>query len=412
MLRTPTPASVGWVPVRGSKRPTSESAVTVVGGGLAGLVSAICCAEQGARVRLLEAHTELGGRARSSQGPYVANLGPHATFLNMPIWKWLKQKGLLPPLAWSPIPNFRFLANGRLRRTPPTPLTSAALRLRFRRAPDELDFRTWVKRICGEHAVEPLCGLAHVLTFDHDSGRLSAAFVWERLVDVYMPVPPRVRYIVGGWTALVGRLVTRAEELGVSIAVDSPVTEMPAPPVIVATELDAARRLLGDEALQADGTRTALLDLGLRRRRGDPEVIFDFDGHTFVERFSAYDHSLAPPGHELVQAHAGIRPAESADAAILRIESALDAGFAGWRERVSWRRRQVMESRTGALDLPGSTWRDRPAVNRGEGIFLSGDMVAAPGVLSQVSVASAREAAALATAWLAENAPVPQRALA
>lgn len=55
-----------------------------------------------------------------------------------------------------------------------------------------------------------------------------------------------------------------------------------------------------------------------------------------------------------------------------------------------------MDARTGALDAPGSSWRDRPAVNRGDGVFLVGDMVAAPGLLSEVSWASAIEASRLA----------------
>ena len=38
------------------------SEITVVGGGIAGLVAAIACAEGGASVRLLEAHEALGGR--------------------------------------------------------------------------------------------------------------------------------------------------------------------------------------------------------------------------------------------------------------------------------------------------------------------------------------------------------------
>ena len=55
-----------------------------------------------------------------------------------------------------------------------------------------------------------------------------------------------------------------------------------------------------------------------------------------------------------------------------------------------------MDGRSGALDLPGTTWRDRPAIDRGDGIFLCGDQVAAPGCLSEVSLASAIEAGKLA----------------
>ena len=54
------------------------SKITIVGGGVAGLTSAIACAEGGADVTLIEAHDELGGRARSTSGSYKANLGPHA----------------------------------------------------------------------------------------------------------------------------------------------------------------------------------------------------------------------------------------------------------------------------------------------------------------------------------------------
>ena len=57
-----------------------------------------------------------------------------------------------------------------------------------------------------------------------------------------------------------------------------------------------------------------------------------------------------------------------------------------------------MDARSGALDLPGTTWRERPAVDRGDGVFLAGDMVAAPGLLSEVSWASAIEASRLALA--------------
>ena len=55
-----------------------------------------------------------------------------------------------------------------------------------------------------------------------------------------------------------------------------------------------------------------------------------------------------------------------------------------------------MDARSGALDMPGTTWRDRPAVDRGDGVFLAGDMVAAPGLLAEVSWASAVEAGRLA----------------
>jgi hypothetical protein len=94
-----------------------------------------------------------------------------------------------------------------------------------------------------------------------------------------------------------------------------------------------------------------------------------------------------------------IRPGEDADDAVLRLERLFDISFDGWRERVTWRRRQVMAGRTGALDFPGTTWQDRPTIDRGDGVFLCGDQVAANGCLSEVSFASAIKAAELAACY-------------
>src|SRR5947207_11246233 len=195
---------------------------------------------------------------------------------------------------------------------------------------------------------------------------------------------------------MVGRMARRASDLGVRIETGERAEELPAPPVIVATELADARRLLGDDSLQWTSGHAVCLDLALRRRRGDPFVVVDLQESGWVERYTAADSSLAPDGEELIQAQMPIRPGEPSDSAAGRLERLLDASFAGWREREAWRRRQVMDARTGALDLPGQTWRDRPAIDRGDGVFLAGDMVAAPGCLSEIAWASAVEASRLA----------------
>jgi hypothetical protein len=156
--------------------------------------------------------------------------------------------------------------------------------------------------------------------------------------------------------------------------------------------------LLDDPTLRYPSGRTICVDLALSHRRGDPWVVSDLDEAGWVERFSAADPTLAPDGEELIQAQMPIRPDESADAAHVRLERLLDGSLEGWRDRVTWRRRQVMDGRSGALDLPGTTWRDRPAIDRGGGILLAGDMVAAPGLLSEVAWASGLQAARAALA--------------
>lgn len=381
--------------------------VTVVGAGLAGLTAAIACAEGGAKVRLLEAHESLGGRARSSSGRYKANLGPHVIYKDGPLWAWLQERDLLPPYAGLPLAGARFRWQGVARRTPPLGSILPVLRLRGREAPVDCDFRSWAASHTDERTAEMLSAAAGVYTFHHDPGELSAAFVWEHSVRVLLSPPPTARYLIGGWGSLVAALEGRARQLGVEVETGHRVDSPPPGPAIVATELSQARELLGDGSLEWPSGRTVCIDLGLAHRRGDPFVVSDLDEAGWIERFSAPDSSLAPPGEELVQAQMPIRPDESVEQAGLRLERLLDLSLPEWRRRETWRRRQEMDGRTGPLDRPGTSWRDRPAIDRGDGVFLAGDMVAAPGLLSEVSFASAVEASRLALAALAEAGSGP-----
>lgn len=372
--------------------------ITIVGGGLAGLVAAIEAAEAGVPAQVLEAHPFAGGRARSTTGEFKANLGPHAIYADGPMWAWLDERGLVADSAKALLHGFRFRHDGHLRRVPPRALLSV-VRLMRHPAPVDVDWRTWVTEQVGARAAEITSAAAGVFSFDPDPGRLSAAFVRERFARV-LAFPPGARFVRGGWSTLVDRLVAHATALGVRIDFDARVGALPDPPVIVATELAAARRLLGDESLQADGGRAVLLDVGMTARRGDPYVVVDLDEAGWVERFSAQDPTVAPAGHSLVQAQLGARSGESLDDGVARLEHLLDLGIPRWREREVWRRRSLVDGRSGALDLPGHTWRDRPAIERGDGVFLCGDMVAAPGLLAEVAFTSARHAAHAAVVQL------------
>ena len=375
---------------------TATSEITIVGAGIAGLVAAIACAEEGASVRLMEAHESLGGRGRSTDGPYKANLGPHAMYHDGAFWEWMRERDVLPPHSSPRLTGIRLRLGGSLRRTPPLGMLPAVLRLRGREAPVDTDFRSWVEGHTDEATAAMLSSAAGVFTFHHDPGELSAAFVWPRMVRLVLTAPSIVRYPVGGWSSLVASLERRVRELGVVVETGARVDVLPNAPVIVATELDQARELLGDDGLRWHSGRTVCLDLGLRYRRGDPTVVSDMDESGWIGRYSAANPSIAPDGEELIQAQMPIRPEESVEQAALRLERLLDVAVEDWRSRETWRRRQVMDGRSGALDMPGSSWRERPAVDRGDGVFLAGDTVAAPGMLAEVSWASAVEASRLA----------------
>ncbi|MFJ2058593.1 phytoene desaturase family protein [Streptomyces sp. NPDC087908] len=376
--------------------------LTIVGGGFAGLTAAITAAEAGVRVTLHEAHRTPGGRARTSEGPHHTNEGPHALYAGGPHWTWLKQRGLLGPLA--PLPasevlRLRFHRGGSVLRTPPPAMIRQALRSAGK-APVDTDFRTWATGLAGERGARAAAAYSGVALFHHDPGSLSARFVQERLHRA-AALPPEAHYVRGGWGRLVERMVARAWELGARIETSARVDsldDLPRDqgPVIVATALPAAARLLGDPSLTWESGRTVLFDLAVRTRKGDPFVLSDLDAPGWIERFTAQDPTLAPAGQQLIQAQLPIGPDASKADGVAHAERLLDLGFPGWRERTVWRRESLSQGRTGAVDLPGTTWRDRPAIDRGDGVYLVGDQVAAPGVLSEVSFTSAVEAVSLA----------------
>ncbi|MGW0648072.1 FAD-dependent oxidoreductase [Streptomyces umbrinus] len=373
--------------------------ITVVGGGFAGLTAAITAAEAGAKVTVYEAHHTLGGRARTTEGPYRTNEGPHALYKGGPHWTWLSQRNLIGELA--PLPpleaaRLRLRHKGTLRRTPPFAMLKL-LRRTAQQAPVDQDFRTWATDIAGEEGATAAAHYSAVALFHHDPGALSAAFVQERLRRA-TKLPPEAHYPRGGWASVIDRMAARAWNLGVRVETLARVSELPTEhgPVIVATSLDAARTLLRDSSLTWTSGRTALIDLAVRTRRGDAFAVSDLDAPGWIERFTAQDRTLAPAGEQLLQGQIPIAPHESRADGIARAEELLDLAFPDWRDRVTYRREALANGRTGAVDLPGTSWRDRPRIDRGNDVYLAGDQVAAPGVLSEVSFNSALAAVSLA----------------
>lgn len=371
--------------------------LTIVGGGLGGLTAAMAAREAGLEVTLHEAKARFGGRGRSTGGPYVANWGPHVIYRDGDLYPWLKRRGLLPEVARAPLTKpLLFRRHGRARRLPPARLVAGLVKLRRASPPVDRSFRDWTAGVLSYEVADQLGAFMGVATFHHDPGSLSAAFVHERLKRV-TGVPPTARYAIGGWGALVDRMADRARSLGVELVISSPADSLPPPPVILAVPLHRAAALLG-EPLVWSGTRTALLDLGLKARRGDPFIVSDLDECGWVETFSYPDPSLVPDGERLVQGQMPLRPGESLDSGLARLEKLVGCGYRDWPARVTWRRQAKVSDETGALDPPGSTWRVRPSVDRGGGVMVVGDMVAAPGLLSEVSHASALDAVTRLTA--------------
>lgn len=404
----------------------SMKPVTVIGGGLGGLAAAITAAEGGASVTLREAHRALGGRWRSTpvrravrsgagrdrnvvadpnaasgsniSKEYRAHEGPHVIYRDGPIWAWLKERGLLGVTARVPlgaVARFRFWHRGRLHVVPPIGFLQA-LRVSGRKGvPVDRSFREWAWELVGEQAADMGASASGVGLFYHDPGSLSAAFVAERLSRVYS-LPPAASYRQGSWGAMFSEIGEYARKLGVIIELGSRVNEISDGITIVATELESARLLLGDNSLDWPSGRAALLDLGVKHDHRDLFVVSDLDTCGWLENFTLPDPTIAPRGEHVVQMQMPIAPESSKAEGIARLETIADHALPEWRERTTYRLESVANARTGAVDFPGRSWRDRPAIDRGDGVYLVGDRVAAPGLLSEVSLNSGVRAARLA----------------
>lgn len=364
--------------------------ITVIGGGLAGLVAAISAAEQGGRVTLHEKQATLGGRGRTNAGPYKTNIGPHALYTGS-LTEWLKQRDLLPPTIPPKDGAFTMVWRGERQSFPP--VFESVMRALPLTAPDDRNYRDWATEHMGEPGAEAAVGFLSLPTYHANPGELSAAFAHERLQRAFQP--GGFCYVRGGWTALVASLELRARQLGVVIETQSTVTALPPSPTIVATELPTAARILANAGLRWTSARSALFDLAVRSDDADPVAVLDLDQRVYVARYTAYDSDLAPAGEELIQCSAGIRDGETLSDAIARIHGVLDRNYPSWRVRMTWSQQSPYLG-VAPVDHPGTSWRDRPAIEQGDGVWLAGDHVAAPGLLAEVAFASAITAAAAA----------------
>jgi phytoene dehydrogenase-like protein len=374
--------------------------LTIVGAGLTGLTAGIEAAERGWRVVVAEAHSQPGGRARSLAAPYRANAGPHAIYADGPWWAWLERRRLTPPIVEAPRDGNLVRAGGRLGPWPAE--LSEAIAALPDDAPAEESFRSWLLRYIGASAAEAIVGLIFIATYDHDPGRLSAAFARERLRRV---LSGGARYVIGGWSTVVGLLAERAASIGVQIRAGTRVPALPTGPTILATSLSAARQLTGDRSLAWPSARVATFDLGVQADVYPGWFrLMDLDDRIYAARYSAADSTLAPPGHELIQIAVACSPRERKADAERRVHRLLSQSWPGWRAAVRWQRSSVRTHCTGAIDMPGTTWRDRPAISRGGTLAIATDQSAAPGLLAEAGIAAAQ----LAVQQLGETARQPQ----
>ncbi len=359
---------------------------------------------------LLEAGPHFGGRAASERrGGFDLNQGPHALYVGGPAGRELQTSGIELDW-WNPAsPASVFPRDSKPKRTLAGSAQLGRWFLGIQRVdPEELagiSTAEWIRRtLRSERARASAAALVRVTTFVADQESLSADVAATQLK---IGLLPGVRYLRGGWQSLVDALAARAEADGADLRTRAAVRGLARDAdgwevtldgetlradvvVVAAGGPDAVAKLLGERCPAAPGQAAELsvLDLGLtslpRRSR---RFALGVDAPTYLSRHSPPDH---PDGVLLSLASYTREPRPA-------LEAMADVVQPGWRERLTLERFLPRMVAVSAITTPGGGGLGgRPAVERGDGLYLAGDWIGSEGWLVDAAISSGAAAAAAA----------------
>ncbi|MGA8745944.1 MAG: FAD-dependent oxidoreductase [Solirubrobacterales bacterium] len=389
---------------------TAPKSAIVIGGGPAGLVAAGRLAEGGLSTTLLEASARLGGRAATEHREgFDLNQGPHALYVGGAAMRELRAMGIDLP-RWNPTSvRSVFVRGGKPRRLPGGSLELAGWLTAVARNRQEglggLSVSEWLRQsLRSERARATAGALVRVTTFVADHDALSADVAAGQL---RIGLLPGVRYLRGGWQSLVDALAARAERAGATlcpragaraveqsaegwtVTLDEQILRAEVLVIAAGGPKDAAA-LLGDRSPTAPGPAAELsvLDLGLDSLpRAARHFALGIDSPTYLSRHSAPDHRNGVLLSLASYAHA---PRE-------QLEAMADTVQPGWRERVRLQRFLPRMVAISAIPSPtNGGLAARPAVDRGQGLYVAGDWLGPDGWLVDAAISSGAAAAAAA----------------
>ena len=418
--------------------------VVIVGGGIAGLVSAALVAKAGLSAVVLEKASSPGGRASTREkNGFSFNLGPHALYRKGVLSRTLRELGV--DVTGAPPPGAGFVIRGGRRHTLPVGLTSL-MTTKVMTLPAKFEFArlqrlimsadasavqhetlaSWIRSHLHHEEVRDLVRmLVRVTTFTNDPDRQSAGAALEQL---QLAFAGSVLYLNRGWQTIVDGLRRVAVRSGVRIesSVHAAALErgdartirsvrladgrcIPASAVIIAATPADADALSGVTRFEKELTsvRVATLDLALKSLPQPRRLVaLGADEPTYFSVHSAVAR-LAPANAAMIHVTKYLRPDESADRSVEEeLRRLTDDMQPGWRT--------VLEAKHFLPNLTvthaeliaangGLAGRPAPRLTAFDNLFIAGDWVGSRGQLSDAAAASAAEAATLATCLVTEG---------
>lgn len=414
----------------------------IVGGGLAGLATAVCLARAGRQVGVFERSEQLGGRAATQvEEGFYFNWGPHALYRHGHGAKLLTELGVpftgqMPSVAgqyvvrhgvlqgfpdglkallqakwlrWpAKLEMIRLMA--KLPRIDPLPLQQVSLQAWLDRTIRHAEVRQFFRAMC------------RLTSYSDDPVRQSAGAALQQL---QCAASGNVLYLDGGWQSLVEGLRQAALDRGVQLMTDARVvsilhdqtahgirladgTEFAATDVVLAVGPGVASGLvngsfapaLSSWAEAAVPIRAACLDVALSHLpQPQRRFALGLDEPLYVSVHSVAAR-LAPEGGAVIQVmrYLGDTTASDAKAVERELEQLLDTLQPGWRDVLVTRRflpNMIVSHALVTAEQGGTAGRPGPVVPDIGHLYAVGDWVGPDGMLADASLASAQRAAEL-----------------